>query len=190
MTMPFAIAASRVVVTGIPILLGPSPEMSMTLRVAVEGGCIQKLGAEGERTGNRGAAKAPERARLDLVGECLGALGIVDDLPGNDGIVADGACPFEIGQRNPAGHARTHRIDEVGVAQRLDIAGALQGEFLFVHRVRDVDRQHQFDVHRNRVGRRGQWCCLGTGKAGKQANACRPKVRSGFGVTTSIETKT
>ncbi|GLS41284.1 hypothetical protein GCM10010869_68810 [Mesorhizobium tianshanense] len=75
------------------------------------------------------------------------------------------------------------------MAQRLDITGALQGEFPFVHRVRNVDRQHQFDIHGNGIGGRGQWCCLSAGKAGKQANACRPKVCSGFGVPTWIETK-
>ena len=45
-------------------------------------------------------------------------------------------------------HAVAHGADEIGMANRIDIAGPLQRGFLGVHRVRDVDGEHQFDIDR------------------------------------------
>ena len=77
--------------------------------------------------------------------------------------------------------ARAHRLDEIGMPQRLDIAGALQGELLLVHRLRDVDRQHQFDVHGQRMpAASATGVAWSTGKAGKQAERIEHGRTHGF----------
>ena len=45
-------------------------------------------------------------------------------------------------------------VDEIGMADRVDIAGPLQRCLVGVHRARDVDRQHQLEIDRNGNRRR------------------------------------
>ena len=62
------------------------------------------------------------------------------------------AGPFEIGHRDLAVRAGAQRGEEFARGQRDDIALALQLLLLRVHRVRDVDGDHQLDVDRHRIG--------------------------------------
>ena len=64
--------------------------------------------------------------------------------------------------------ALAQRLHEFARGQRLDIAFALQRLFVGVHRIGDVDRDHQFNVDWN-----GAWALVGQagGGSGKGAAA-------------------
>ena len=87
------------------------------------------------RTGRASSSAAKASALSALSITCQGTMRFL----------AHRARPFEIGERDAAIQAGAHGVDEIGMAQRGDIAGALQRELLRVHRARDVDRQHQLD---------------------------------------------
>jgi hypothetical protein len=72
--------------------------------------------------------------------------GAVDQTPWNDDFLVGGSRPFEVGHQDPAVRAVLQRLQELLGDDGLRVALALQRQFVHVHRVRDVDRENEFDV--------------------------------------------
>ncbi len=67
-------------------------------------------------------------------------------IQGDDHVLVPGSRPLDIGDGDLAVHALGDGVEDDGRFQRLDIALALQGLLLGVHRVGDVDGQDEFDI--------------------------------------------
>ncbi len=78
------------------------------------------------------------KARIDF--------GIVEDRPGHDHLLVVGAGPFDIGDGDPAEHAATDRVVDERRLERLRKSLALQGLLLRIHRIGDVDRDHEREI--------------------------------------------
>ena len=129
-----------------PWLFGPSPETSMTRRVGLDAALVEQLHAEIDRARDRGALRPAQGRRGDLVGEGQDALRVVEDRPGHDDLLVVGAGPFEIGDGDPAEHAAPDRVVHQRRPERLGEALALQRLLLGIHRVGDVDREHEREI--------------------------------------------
>src|ERR1700760_1086492 len=105
MVMPLPIAASRGPVTGSPLLLGPSPEISMTRRKPRYG-----------FSSNNGIAKlmAPEIEVREArrIGDVMGGFRAIDHPPGNDDLLVGRCRPFEICHRNLAVRQALQRLQK------------------------------------------------------------------------------
>jgi len=73
------------------------------------------------------------------------------------------ACPFKIEDGDPADAAGLNGGEDFGMTERAHISVALQPLLCEVHRVRNVDRQHQFeiDINRSSCRRGGRDCSHG-----------------------------
>ena len=150
MMMPFDSASSRAMVTGVPLLLGPSPEMSMTRRRPLIRALVEQRHREIDRAGDRRARGAADRRLQDLGGHGIGAFGPVDDAPGDDDLLVGRGGPFEIGHGHLAVRTGLQRLQEILRHDRLRIAFALDRKLVHVHGIGDVDGE-------NRAGRRPHW---------------------------------
>ena len=158
MTMPLASAASRAPVTGAPLLLAPSPEISMTRRSPWFGFSSNSGTAKLIAPGDRGARRPADRRLQDFVGDRVRRFRTVDHPPGNDDLLVVRRRPFEIGHRNLAGRAGFQRLQEFLRVDGLRIALALHGEFVEVHRVGNIHGENQLDIDRRlRLGRRSDF---------------------------------
>ena len=66
--------------------------------------------------------------------------------PGHDHPLVPGAGPFEVDDRDLAEHAAPDRVVDLRGAEGLGEAFPLQRELVHVHRVGDVDRDHEGEV--------------------------------------------
>ena len=108
----------------------------------------------------------------DLVGQRGGGGRAVDDAPGHERAVLRLARPFEVGDGDAAERAGGDGADEVGVAERREVAVALDGELGQVHRARGVDGQHDLGVDLDRPPARA------VRLAGRRSAARRARERS------------
>ena len=74
------------------------------------------------------------------------ALGAVEDAPRHDHPLVPGAGPLEVDDRDLAEHAAPDRVVDLGRAEGIGEALPLQRELVHVHRVGDVDRDHEGEV--------------------------------------------
>ena len=138
---------SRAGSTGGPMLLGPSPETSMTRRVPESRCSIEQGGRRISMLAEIDVPKRPmTRPGRDLPREGLGAVQAVDQRPGHDDLLAAGPGPFEIGDGDAADQPGLDRRDDLRVLDRLDIALALDLLLGGIHRARNVDGQHEFEI--------------------------------------------
>ena len=118
MVMPAASTSSRICVTGGPMLLTPSPDTSMTWRMAAIARRVEQRLGELQRAVDRGARCAPIGRARDLARDRVGELRAVDQPPRHqDGLVVQ-AGPFEIGDRDLAVRAGAQRGEEFARGQR------------------------------------------------------------------------
>lgn len=147
MMMPSAVAASRAGGDGrAEIVRAVAGNVDDAAQAAIAVG-IEELRAIDDGARDRRAAARGDRPGFQSGGEGIRILAPGDDLPRHEGVLADRARPFEIADGDAAGQAVAHGIDEVGMAQGIDIAGALHLRLLDIHGAGDVDRQHQFHIH-------------------------------------------
>ena len=151
MVMPFDSAVSRAPVTGEPLLLGPSPEMSMTRRRPLIRILVEQRHREIDRARDRGARGPADRGLHDLVGDGVGGFRAVDHPPGNDDLLVAGGRPFEIGHGDLAVRAALERLQKFLGDDGLRITLALDRQLIHVHRIGDIDGEHQFDIDRWRA---------------------------------------
>ena len=181
MTMPFSSAASRAPVTGAPLLLGPSPEISMTRRRPVIRILVEQRHREIDRARDRGARGPADRRLQDFVGDGVRGFRTVDHPPGNDDLLVARRRPFEIGHRDLAVRQALQRLQKFLGDDRLRIALALDREFIHVHRIGDVDGENQFDIDRRRglvLGRRDSRVCgFGAAKPATSPPAIAPATK-------------
>jgi hypothetical protein len=59
-----------------------------------------------------------------------------------------GTCPFDVSHRNLAERTAPQCVDELLGRDRENVALALQSQFVVIHRVRDIDGEHEFDINR------------------------------------------
>ena len=114
-----------------------------------------------DRAGDRGAPAPPGRGLAELLGEGDRRLRRLDHCPGPDDVLEIAAGPFEIGNGDLADRPLGDGIVQLFRSKRLDIAVALQSELVEVHRIGDVDRQHQRDV--DLLGWRSRLLSIGGG---------------------------
>ena len=98
------------------------------------------------------------------VGEGRSTFWAVDDLPWHDRFLAHVAGPFEIAERDASVGARLDRPDEIGMPDRIDVAGPLQRGLVGVHRARNVDSEHQLEIDGNGTG--GRAALMSAARAG------------------------
>ncbi len=118
---------------------------------AIEAGRVEQRLGELQRARDRGARGAPIGRARDVVGDAVGSLRPVDQPPRHDDLLIERAGPFEIGHRHLGVDAAPQRLHEFARRQRLDIALALELLLLRIHRVGDVDREHELGVDRDRA---------------------------------------
>ncbi len=117
-----------------------------------------------------------ERRLGERVGERGGTFTILDQGPVEKGALELHACPFDIGDGDPAEHAGLDRLDHPRMMQRRDVALALEPRLDRVDAARDVDRKHQLEIDRQILGRRRQ---AGQGKqTGNESDATRQTRKS------------
>ena len=143
MVTPAATAASRASVTGRPSLLAPSPEMSITRRVATKPQLEQQAGAEVDGAADRGPARQRTQGILDRLGEGVGAGLVLDHPPAHHLVLAPCVGPGDVGQRDTAMVAAAHRLDEQRVPQRVQVALDLHAQPLLADAAGAVHRQYQ-----------------------------------------------
>ena len=110
---------------------------------------VKRLDGEVDRAGDRRAACADRRAPR-LAGEGLGVGRVVDD-PHGTSVPPGPGPPFDIGDGDAAERAGCDGLDHVGMAERLDVAVALDGELVIVHGPRDVDGEDELGVDLDRL---------------------------------------
>src|SRR6266550_407450 len=119
---------------------------------AVEAGGVEQGFCELERAEDRGAWRPAVGGTLDLLGSPLGALDAVDQAPRHDDLLVVETGPFEIGHCNTAVRTAPQRRHEFARRQPGDVALALQGLFLRVHRIGHVDSYHEFGIDGEGIG--------------------------------------
>jgi len=108
---------------------------------------VQDVVLSGQKRGrDRGALFAEDGFLLQAVGEVVGGFRAVDDGPWDGGDRVEVPGPLHVHDGDLALGARYQRVDHVLVAEGLDIALALDGVFVMVHRLRDIDGEHEFEV--------------------------------------------
>jgi hypothetical protein len=118
-----------------------TPFSSAASRIVAE-----KLHAEIDGAGDRGARGAPQRRLHDFSRDRIGGFRTVDDPPGNDDLLVVRRRPFEVGDCHLPVWPRLQCLQKVGRNDRLRVAFALDRQLLEVHGIGDVDRKHQLDV--------------------------------------------
>ena len=151
MVMPRASASSRAPMTGGPTLLAPSPETSMTRRAP-------SMASSSSSTVAKLSAREIEVPRARLIGMAAissarpaAAAGPSMTRQGTSAPVLRLARPFEIGDGDAAERAGGDGADEVGVAERREVAVALDGELGQVHGARGVDGEDDLGVDLDRL---------------------------------------
>ncbi len=94
------------------------------------------------------------RRRGQLAGDGVGRRRAIDQAPGNDHRLGRRPGPFDEGEGDSAIAPARIASDHVGMAQRRDIAAALELPLVSIHRARDVDGQHQLEIDRQVLGDR------------------------------------
>ena len=148
MMMPFSSAASRaerdrraVVVGTVAGNIDDAPQAAMRI-------LVEQRHREIDRARDRGARRPADRRLHDLGGDGIGGFRAVDHPPGNDDLLVARGRPFEIGHRNLAVRAGLQRLQKLLGDDGLRVALALDRQFVHVHRIGDIDREHQFDIDR------------------------------------------
>ena len=109
---------------------------------------VEQRHREIDRPGDRGARRPADRRLHDLVGDGVRRFRTVDHAPGNDDLLVVRRRPFEIGHRDLAGRHAFQRLQEFLGDDGLCVTLALDGEFVDIHRVGDVDGEDQLDIDR------------------------------------------
>src|SRR5439155_6411341 len=107
---------------------------------------FEQLQCEINRTGNRGARTSANRRFRDLGGHGIRRFRAVDHSPGNDDLVVARHRPLEIGHGHLATRPGPQRLKEVFRDDGLCIALALNGKFVHIHRIGDVDGDNELDI--------------------------------------------
>ena len=112
----------------------------------VDAALAEELHGEVDRARDRGALGATHRLGRHLLGKSGSALGAVEDAPRHDHPLVPGAGPFEVDDRDLAEQAAPDGVVDLGRAEGIGEALPLQRELVHVHRVGDVDRDHEGEV--------------------------------------------
>ena len=96
-------------------------------------------------------AAASQRRTRDVAGDRVGGFRPVDHAPRHHHVLDMRARPFEVSDRDLAMHALLERLHELARGERGDVAFRLQRLLFRVHRIGDVDREHELDVDRDRA---------------------------------------
>ena len=107
---------------------------------------VEQRHREIDRARDRGARRPADRRLQDLVGDGIGGFRAVDHPPGNDDLLVARCGPFEIGHRNLAVRAGLQRLQKFLGDDGLRVALALERQFVHIHRIGNIDREHQFDI--------------------------------------------
>ena len=113
---------------------------------------LEQRRGEQQRARDRGARGARVARAADVGGKAIGRFRPVDQPPRHDDLLVVHAGPFEIGHGDAAVHALLQRLQEFARRERRHIAFALQRLLLGIHRIGNVDREHDLGVDRD--GRR------------------------------------
>ena len=134
-----------------PLIIGAVARYVDHAPQATNAVALHQVGTEGHGAGDGGAVDAPQRCPADRVGEGAGLAGAADQRPVHHQLLLIRPRPFDIGDGDAAMRAEPQSVEEFRRGDGGDIALALESEFVEVHGVGHVDRQHQFDID-DRVG--------------------------------------
>src|ERR1700675_1274789 len=119
---------------------------------------FEQLQCEINRTGNRGTRTSTNRCFHDLGGHGIRRFRAVDHSPGNDDLLVARHRPLEISHGHLAARTGPQSLKEVFRDDGLRIALALNGKFVHIHRIGDVDSDNELDVY-------GWYIVLGVGES-------------------------
>ena len=97
--------------------------------------------------------------------------GAVDDRPGHDDVLRVGTTPLDIGDGDLAVETLDDGVQDLGRRDRAGIAVALQRHLRRIDRARAVRREHELDVDRDGLLRRGG----NAGRCGDQSRATKQR---------------
>ena len=181
MVMPFSSAASRatgdrraVVVGAVAGNIDDAAQAPMRI-------FLEQRHREIDRARDRGARRPADRGFHDFGGNRVRRFRSVDHPPGNDDLLVARCRPLEIGHRNLAVRAGLQRLQKFLGDDGLRVALALDGEFVHVHRIGDIDGENQFDIDRRHgfLDRPDRVSGVRRGDAGDVAPGYRPRDKHG-----------
>ncbi len=149
--------------------------MSMTRRIGRTCG-LEPVDAELDRSGNGRAPRPADRRLAQFLHEGFRAGLILDEGPIGNDVPGIDPRPFDIGDRNLAHHALADGIQHQRRGERLNIALALQVEFVEIHREGDIDRKHQSHIHIGPVLVKRSEFCAGAGARPAKARKAAVKA--------------
>ena len=114
---------------------------------SVETVVLQPGQRETDGRGNRGMARRDRRIARQRVGEGVRGLPVRQHRPVCDNACVVRAGPLEIRDGDSPVPAVLDRLDHVRMPERRDISLTLKPRLVRVDAVRNVDRQHEFQVH-------------------------------------------
>jgi hypothetical protein len=175
--IPAATASSRARVTGRPRLLEPSPDTSMTRRLARNGDWKQRCRVI-DGAADRGAATEQlARRTLDRSGKRGGGFLLADARPPHHLNLQRRPRPLHHGHGNGTVRSGANGLQHARVAKRGDIAALLQLEADLIDAARCIDCKHELQVDCGlRDSRRG---------GGKHHEQCQADGAAGCGPLSS-----
>ena len=103
------------------------------------------------RAGNRSAGALANRRLHDRGGHCICRFRPVDQRPGYNDLLVIRCGPLEIGHGQPSVRTGLQRLEELLGDDRLRITFALNGKFIDIHRIGNINGNNEFDINRRQA---------------------------------------